>query len=128
MLDVWFIHLHHEDTKNSLNCFLICKSVTCGGTLCANILKSLASIKPDNLIRLLLIKTLDYDINSIITEFPNWVCHFIIKLRGSIEHVLPKSCNSSSSDLLIAVSERVNQLTGYVNLCKLIIDNSRVPN
>ena len=89
VLDVWFIHLHHEDTKNSLNCFLICKSVACRGTLRANIFKSLASIKPDNLIRLLFIKTLDNDINSIITELPDRVCHLIIKLRGSIEHVLP---------------------------------------
>ena len=25
--DVWLVHFHHEDTKNSLDCFLVCESV-----------------------------------------------------------------------------------------------------
>ena len=118
------IGLHQENVEHLLDSFLVSEPMTRRSTLGANILKSLTSIEPDDLISFLLVKALHNDVNGIVTEFPNWICHLIIKLSGCIEHVLSKSSNGSSSHPLITVSKSIDELTCDINLGKLIFDDS----
>ena len=132
-LQVWFVQFlwilfHEVYSEDLLHSRQIGKPVSSWSTLRTYVLKSLACIKSDNLIWLSVVQTFNYDVNSIIAELPNWISHLIIKLSSRIKHILTKRSNCSSSDLLIAISERINELTSYINFSQLVVNHGGMSN
>ena len=121
------VELHHVNLEYLLYGWDISKPMSSRSALGTNVLESLACVESHSTIRLHGVKTSDNNVDCIVTELPYRICHLVVKLGCSIEHVLSECCNCSSSDQLIVILECLNQLAGNVYLRQLIVNHGTMP-